>query len=142
MDQDGVKVGTFGWQSESESESRNLWLAILHSCSLARARRNRSERERDRMILICYKKEKQIWNFKKEKTDLLPPPTRLPRLPSTLAEDKIKLKMGRKWFGTETAAGLETRRDGHCCPLCNRPEGGINLLILLASFCFRLKFPL
>ena len=49
--------------------------------------------------------------------------------------------MGWKWFGTETAAGLETR-DGHCCPLCNRPEGGINLHILLTFFCFRLKFPL
>ena len=49
--------------------------------------------------------------------------------------------MGWKWFGTETAAGLETR-DGHCCPLWNQPEGGINLHILLASFCFRLKFPL
>ena len=76
--------------------------------------------------LFLFKKEKRILNFKREKTDLLPPPTRLPRLPSTLAEDKKKLKIGWKWFETETAAGLETR-DGHCCPLCNRPEGGINL---------------
>ena len=63
FDQEGVKVGTFGWQSrkwnqESESESRNLWLAIFHGCSLARAGRNRSERERKLFGFVRRKKNK------------------------------------------------------------------------------------
>ena len=62
---------------------KDLWLAVIYCCPLTRTWGHRSEkREKDELWILKRSENEKNW------LDLLPPPTRLPRLPSTLAEQR------------------------------------------------------